>query len=404
MLSLDLLTNDPTGLKVYTREFSKCYVKGRTMQRIFFITFLLLSLFNNLFACTNIMVQAKDGAIIIGRTLEFGPSLQSEIVTSPQGRVFSNTTANGKASKSWTGKYGFVYLNFFGQDHAVDGMNDQGLSIGYLYLPNYTEYPEASDENIKNGIPYFQLGDWILSQFKTASEVQMAIQDLTIFDQKLEIPGQGKLSFPLHMVVNDATGKSIVIEFNKGQKQVYENPLGILTNAPTFDWQMNNLKNFANLSPYAVEPVIIDGLSYSATGQGAGMVGLPGDSTPPSRFVKMAFLQKTALAVEHADQAVVLARHILGNVDIPNGMVRDAKGTPGTETTQWTVYKNLKDGQLYFNSYDYPALQVVNLKALNLKEGAKVLRIPVNNPIDLAKDVTDKLKEKPPILGPVINH
>lgn len=359
------------------------------ITRIGFV-FILSMLANVSLACTNIMVESKDNAVIIGRTLEFGPSLKSELVTSPKGQTFSNTTPEGKESLSWQGKYGFVYLNFFGQDHTIDGMNDQGLSIGLLYLPGYTDYPKVSDAELKNAIPYFQLGDWVLSQFKTTEEAKAALENLTVFGQALEIDGKSH-TFPIHFVINDASGKSIVIEFNKGEKQIYDNPLGILTNSPTFDWQLNNLKNYANLTPYGIKPIIVDGFNYSSTGQGSGMVGLPGDTTPPSRFVKMSFLQKTAYPVDTAEQAVVLADHLIGNVFIANGTVRDEKGTPGTETTQWTVFKDLKNGKLYFESYDYPALQVVNLNDLNLKEGAKVVRLPVNNPAPIATDVSKQL-------------
>ncbi|KTD08326.1 linear amide C-N hydrolase [Legionella jamestowniensis] len=353
--------------------------------------FVLLTVFNCSIACTNIMIQSKDNSVVVGRTLEFGPSLNSEIVTSPKGKTFSNTTSDGQSSQSWTAKYGFVYLNFFGQDHAVDGMNDQGLSIGLLYLPGYTQYPKVNKENLKNSIPYFQLGDWVLSQFKTTEEARVALESLVVFDQMLTIDGQQQ-SFPLHLVINDAQGKSIVVEFNKGQKQIYENSLGVLTNSPTFDWQLTNLKNYANLSPYAVEPIKVAGMIYSATGQGAGMVGLPGDSTPPSRFVKVAFLQQTAFPVDNAEQAVVLSEHIIDNVFIPNGMVRDAKGRPGTETTQWTVFKDLKNGKLYFKSYNFPTLRVIDITTLNLNAGAKVVRIPVSHPALLAQDVTKEMK------------
>lgn len=363
------------------------------MQQKGLIFFILTLCLNTAIACTNIQVKAQDGSVIVGRTLEFGPSLDSEIITSPKGKTFSNIAPTGKPSKSWKAKHGYVFLNFFHQDHAVDGLNDKGLSMGFLYLPGYTEYPKATDENVNNGIPYFQLGDWILSQFETTDELKIALKDLIVFEQTLDVPGTGKATFPIHVVVNDAKGKSIVIEFNKGAMQVYDNPLGILTNAPTFDWQLNNLKNYVNLTPYAIDPIKIDGYNYSATGQGAGMVGLPGDSTPPSRFIKMAFLQETALPVATADKALVLAHHIIENVFIPNGMVRNAKNTPGTETTQWTVFKDLKHSTLYFKSYDYPMLQSIDLTKLDLSEDAPILRLPVTHPVELAMDATHLLKK-----------
>lgn len=366
------------------------------MQKRSFIFCFFIFFLGHSFACTNISIKANDGSVVIGRTLEFGPSLDSEIITSPKGRKFSNKTLDGKQSMSWAAKYGYVYLNFFHYDHAVDGMNNKGLSMGLLYLPGYTDYPQLDENKLEKSIPYYQLGDWILSQFETTEEVKTSIKDLHVFGQPLDVQGQGKVVFPLHVVVNDAKGKSIVIEFNKGKMQVYDNPLGILTNGPTFDWQLNNLKNYVNLTPYSVEPIKVDGITYSATGQGAGMFGLPGDSTPPSRFVKMSFLQQTALPVNSANQAVVLAHHVIENVFIPNGMVRNAKGSDGTEITQWTVFKDLANSKLYFKSYDYPMLQVIDLKQLNLDKNAPVLRLPINHAVALAFDVTKDIKPQAP--------
>jgi len=345
-------------------------------------------------SCTNITVTAKDNSVIVGRTLEFGPPLQSELVTSNRKRVFTNLAPNGKPSLKWTAKYGYVYLNAFHQDFAMDGINEKGLSIGFLYLPGYTEYPEPTEENIKHGIPYQRLGDWILSQFDTVEQVREALNKITVFRQSIQISGHGEVIFPLHTIVTDANGNSIVIEFNKGKMQIYDNPAGLLTNSPTFDWQMTNLKNFTNLSPYAVKPIEIGGFQYSGTGQGDGMVGLPGDTTPPSRFVRMAFLTQTALPVNTAEQAIVLTNHIIGNVFIPNGFVRGVKGSNDTETTQWTVIKDLKNLRLYFKSYDYPMLQSINLQKLDFNPQAPILRLTVNNPASLSMDRTELFKNK----------
>jgi len=148
-----------------------------------------------------------------------------------------------------------------------------------------------------------------------------------------------------------------------------------------------------NLTPYTVNPIKVDGITYAATGQGAGMFGLPGDTTPPSRFVKMTLLQESALPVPTADKAVVLADHIIDTVFIPDGMVRDEKGKPGTETTQWTVFKDLANLKLYFKSYDYPTLQVIDLKQVSLDENAPVLRLAINHPAELAIDAVQALKK-----------
>lgn len=341
-------------------------------------------------ACTYITIKAQDGSVVAGRTMEFGPSLNSNIMTSPRGRVFSNKTPDGLKSMTWKAKYGFVYMNYFGQNSAVDGMNEKGLSASGLYLPGFAKYAEQPTSGLDHAIPYFQFDDWVLSNFQTVEEVKQALQSVTVFSQAISLPGHGNVVFPLHDVLTDATGQSITVEWVDGKTNVYDNKIGILTNSPTFDWQMTNLQNYANLSPYSPHPITLNGITYSGTGQGSGMVGLPGDTTPPSRFVKMAMLTQTALPVNNATQATALAESIIGNVFIDKGLVRGAKdqGTAGIETTQWTVFKDLTNHVLYFKSYDYPQLRSINLDKLNFSDNAKVLSMPISQTAPIAVDVT----------------
>lgn len=356
---------------------------------------LILSLFMSVsIACTNITLKAQDNAIVTGRTLEFGPLLKSQLMTSNQGREFTNKGPKGKPGLSWRATYGYVYLNGFNQQFALDGMNEKGLSVSVLYLPNYTDYPLFNEEKQATSLPYFLLGDWVLSQFKTTAEVKKALQSIDVFAQPLKIAGYGQVIFPLHTIVTDSTGSSVVIEFNNKAMQVYDNPMGVMTNSPTFDWHLTNLKNYINLTPYASKAITVDGFDYIATGQGSGMLGLPGDTTPPSRFVRMAFLTQTALTVPSATQAVVLTSHILGNVFIPKGFVRGAKGSDEVETTQWTVIKDLKNKIVYFKSYQYPTLQSIQLSQLDFSAKSPLLKLDVDNPSMLSVDATEAFKKK----------
>jgi choloylglycine hydrolase len=350
-----------------------------------------------LFACTDISIKAKDGSVIVARTMEFAPLLDSAIVTSPRGTVFKNTAPNGKQSYRWTGKYGFVYMNFFHINYPVDGMNEKGLSFGGLYLPGETKYQTLTKKNLKRAIPYFQVGAWILSNFKTVDEVKAALPKMTIFEQGLPIPGHAGAVFPLHITVTDASGKSIVVEWINGKEYIYDNNiLGVLTNDPIFPWQVTNLKNYANLSPYTPVPIKEKTFTYSATGQGAGMVGLPGDISPPSRFVKMVFSTKMAVQPTNAKAATILADHIIGTVFIPIGLVRASKsaGLAGYEQTQWTVLKDLKNHILYFKTYNQPMLQSIDLNKLNFAKGSAVLSIPMTTPAPFSMDITQSYKTK----------
>ncbi|WP_419420105.1 linear amide C-N hydrolase [Legionella sp. D16C41] len=348
-----------------------------------YILFSSLLFANFLNACTNIQVKAQDNSLIVGRTLEFGPDLQSRIMNSSPNKIVKTTREDGTPSMSWTSKYGYLFADFFQTGQALDGMNEKGLSFGYLYLPGYTKYPTVAANYNDKAIPYTYLGDWILGNFSSVAEVEQAIKQIYIFAIPIKVAGQPAV-LPAHAIVTEKTGKSIVIEFINGKVKIYHNPLGILTNAPTFNWQITNLQNYANLSPYAPKAIKHDSIVYSGTGQGSGLVGLPGDPSPPSRFVKVAMLQQTAMPVPDALSAVILSEHILNNVDIPFGFIRSVKGTPNTEDnldkTQWTVFKDLTNGIFYFKSYSNPTLQKIDMKKIDWSPKAKQLVIPMASP------------------------
>lgn len=344
-------------------------------------------------ACTNFMLNAKDGTVMMTRTLEFGPNLKSEIVTSPRGKQFTSTAPGGGKGLQWTSKYGYVFLNFFGKDMAVDGQNDQGLTIGYLYLPAITKYPTVPKGKSHQALSYLQVGDWILGNFSSVDEVRDAIKKQAIFASPMDFGDYKNVIFPLHLVVADRSGKSITIEFTHGKINVYNNKDGVLTNTPSYPWQVTNQYNYANLSPNTPDfnTYKVDGVSYAGTGQGSGAVGLPGDYSPPSRFTKMSFLTKYADKTQNAAQLLNMSQHIINNVDIPKGIVRGIKGdNVPPDITQWTLFKDLKHNILYFHSYDNTALKEVDINKLNLSKGAPVHRYPVTSPQTII-NVTDNL-------------
>jgi choloylglycine hydrolase len=341
-------------------------------------------------ACTDFRTTAKDGTVLIARSMEFAADLKSNLCTSPRGRVFNNTAPTGKPGLSWKAKYGYLYLNGFNIDGSVDGMNEQGLSFGALYLPGETQYQVIPSGQENRALPYTQFGDWVLSNFKTVDEVKKVLPNVLVFAQKL--PVTGNMIFPLHASIYDATGKGLVVEFIKGKVNVYENHLGILTNSPTYDWHLTNLRNYLNLTPLTPTPILTKGITFAATGQGAGMVGLPGDVSPPSRFVKVAIMQQTVFPVANAMDALNLAGHIMNNVDIPLGFVREAKtGRATNEYTQWVIFKDLTHKNIYFRTYHNSALRAVSLANLNFSENAPRLKMSIETPF-VIQDVTSQFK------------
>ena len=165
--------------------------------------------------------------------------------------------------------------------------------------------------------------------------------------------------------------------------QIYDNPISVLTNSPPFDWQMSNLQNYLNLKPENPDPILFRGVPIGPPGQGSGFLGMPGDWSPPSRFVKIATYLRFAKQTASCMEAVNLAEHLLNTVDIPLGEVRD----PGKETgdyTQWIVIKDLTQKVFYFRSYSDLVLKSVDMKKLNFDQ-----KISHHIPIDVKKGYLD---------------
>lgn len=360
------------------------------MKRLLIIFGFFCSLFINTTAnaCTDFRLTSKDGNVLVTRTLEFALDLKSQLRTSTRGRVFTNTAPDGKPGLTWKAKYGYLYLDGLGVDIAMDGMNEKGLSIEALYLPGFAGYQTVPAGQDANALPYIQTGNWVLSNFATVDEVKAALSQVYIFNQM--IPGLGNTVFPLHFAVYEASGKSIVIEIVNGKVNIYDNQLGLMTNSPTYDWHVTNLTNYAYLTPQNPKPVQDNGVLFASTGQGYGMIGLPGDISPSSRFVKIATLLRVVVPANNAVDNLNLAQHIINNVDIPVGLAREPQnGNFTSDKTQWAVFKDLTNRVFYYRTYGDTSLHSVSLAKLNFAEGAPRLKMPLTN-VQFIQDQTDQ--------------
>lgn len=323
-------------------------------------TFVLAGLMSPANACTNFSLRAQDGTQVVARSMEFAVDLKSNMRSSPKGREYKTAGADGKPTLAWTAKYGYVYLDGMGYDMAVDGMNEKGLSYGALYLPNLAEYEKPGSK--KQSLPYIYIGDWALSNFSNVDEVRAALQNIAVISVNLNIDGQSNVVLPLHFTFQDASGKGIVVEYVAGKLNIYDNPVGVLTNCPEFTWHLTNLNNYLNLQPTNPKPLVLKNITFVATGQGNGMLGLPGDISPPSRFVKMSVFKTVVFPTVDGPSTVNLAEHMINNVDIPFGLAREPEsGNYTSEYTQWTVFKDLKNMKFYYKTYYDPSLHVVDL-------------------------------------------
>jgi len=337
------------------------------------LTFLFLSLVSLAHPCTDFVVQAKDGAWVGGRSLEFGLDLQSILKVFPRRQQMVTQSPDMKEGLKWTSKYGYVGVTALGMNLTFEGMNEAGLSFGYLWLPGYTQYPTVASTDMKKALDFVDFGAWALGQFSTVAEVKAALRGVKIWGHS--VPPLGVP--PVHAAIHDAQGNSIVVEFIGGEMKVHDNPIGVLTNSPPFDWQMTNLQNYVPLSATNAEPYTLRGKTIEFQGQGNGFLGLPGDWTPPSRFVRMATYLRFATQPSTAMEGVNLCEHLLNAVDIPLGVVRE-KGKGGSDYTQWVVVKDQKNKVFYFRTYKDLCLKMIDLKKLDFDKGSmKSLNINV---------------------------
>lgn len=352
------------------------------------------AIFNSSIACTDFRLTAKDGSVLITRSMEFALDMKSSLRTSTRGRVFSTVTPDGGGGLSWKAKYGYAYLDGLGIDTVIDGINETGLSIETLFMPGYAEYQTIPMGQNSKAVSYANFGDWVLGNFKNVDEVRQAIPSIFVFAQKLL--GFGDTIFPIHFAIDDPTGKGIVVEYVAGKLNVYDNKIGVMTNSPDYGWHIKNLANYVHLAPENPSPIVDNGMTFVATGQGFGMIGLPGDISPPSRFVKTVALTRTAIPAEDAAGALNMAEHIINNVDIPKGLVREPNsGNKYTnETTQWVIFKDLTHKMLYYRTYNDLSLRAVSLAKLDFSENAKRLMMPIAS-AEYIRDMSDQFVKSP---------
>jgi choloylglycine hydrolase len=340
-------------------------------------------------ACTAFQLKAEDGTLIYCRSMEFGFKLNSEMLIVPQGIDYIGTASGGKPGLKWKTKYGFVGLNqSMAKTLVSDGMNEKGLIVGALYFPGFAQYEAFDPAKTDRTLGCWELPAFLLSTCATVQDVKESLSTILVADQP--VPSMGDFVLPLHFYVSDNTGAVIAVEYIKGQRKVDENPVGVLTNSPSFKWHLLNLSNFINLSPINAQPVQLSEWTVSNFGQGSGLLGLPGDYTPPSRFVRAVLFSAWAKAPKNSLEAVNLGFHLLNAFDIPKGLVQSHEKNQSVESTEWVVVHDRTSLKTYFRSYSGLRIQMVDFKKIDFARGGfKSIALPQEFS---AEDVTGSMK------------
>lgn len=336
------------------------------MKKLFIIACLFFAWQFKAEACTGISMFSADGSYFQARTIEWGgTNLNSVYVVVPRNYKQTSYTPTGINGMTYQSKYGYIGLSVEQKEFVAEGLNEAGLSAGLFYYPNYGSYLTYDPKLNSTTISDLQLVSWMLSQFATVDEVKKGLETVRV----VSLQGGDGSSSALHWRVGDSSGKQIVVEIESGVVHVYDNTIGVLTNAPNFHWHLTNLNNYVNLTPVNSQAHQMGDVKVFPFSFGSGFLGLPGDFTPPSRFVRAAFFKTTAPVKKTARETMLECFHILNNFDIPIGMEYPKNEIPDLPSaTQWTSVIDLTNKKVYYKTFNNNAIREISLNDIDFSK------------------------------------
>jgi choloylglycine hydrolase len=354
----------------------------QTAKKLGYLSLLVPALhFGGALACTSIALKAEDGAVVYGRTMEWGAfDLNSRVAITPRGYEFQGTTPEGLNGLKWNAKYGTVALDALEKDWMTDGMNEKGLVVGVLYQPGFAEYHDYEPEQSDKTLRAVELANYVLTSFATVEEVKEGLQDIRVVG--IEEAAFGGVA-PIHLTVIDPSGKAIVVEYLEGELKIFDNPLRVLTNSPSFDWHMTNLRNYIGLTPEAhPAKALTKGeaeVDLTPIGAGSGFIGLPGDFTPPSRFIRATAYTQTSRKLKNGEEALYEVFRIMDNFNLPLGAAEGPGVNPELlkgmrSSTIWTSAADSKNLKYYYHTQNNRQVRMVDLNQIDFSKNPDAIR------------------------------
>lgn len=297
--------------------------------------------------CTAITYQTIDH--YFGRNLDLEYTYQESVTITPRRYPFSfrklpqlsvhhamigiATVANG---------YPLYY----------DATNEFGLSMAGLNFPGNAVYQHEKPE--ADNVTAFEFIPWILGQCKSVAEARQKLDRLNMIN--ISFSKDLPLS-PLHWIISDRDGSITVEPLAEGLK-VYENPIGVLTNNPPFDFHMHHLHNYLNLTHEEPTNRFASEIELSPYSRGMGAIGLPGDLSSSSRFIRAAFTKLNSKSGGSEEESISQFFHILGAVEQQRGCV---KVNDAYEVTVYSSCCNTDKGIYYYRTYENSQITAVQL-------------------------------------------
>lgn len=313
--------------------------------------------------CTAITYQTED--FYFGRSLDYEFSYKEEVTITPR-----NFPLHFRRVKSLENHYAMIGMAYIVNDYPLyyDATNEKGLSMAGLNFPDNAYYGQEAEG--KDNVAPFEFIPWILGQCATLGEAKKLLEQMQLvnIDFAKELP-----SSPLHWIISDKEG-SITVEAVREGLKVYDNPVGILTNNPPFDMQMFNLSNYMALTPDPPQNHFAGDLELKAYSRGMGAMGLPGDLSSASRFVKVAFTKLNSKSGASESESISQFFHILGSVAQQRGCVHLGEGK--YEITIYSSCCNADKGIYYYTTYENSQITGVDMHKEDL-EGSHLVSYPL---------------------------
>lgn len=348
----------------------------------------------NAIACTSLVYTDTQGRAYVGRTMEFVGVQPDHLTYFPKGSQFSSTTPDGKQGAIFSSKYGIFSTSIKKglvpgdkQETVIDAMNDQGLvfsmqSLGGNSSPDVSRAPQGKILSLVD------FGPWVLGNFSTVTQVKKALENKEVEIWLPTVPYLGAGAFPVHIALYDKSGAGIVLEWTGGKTNIFDNPVGVMTNNPPFPWHIQNMSNYAYLTNVDKNSGKFNNLKVNAFDGGGNMAGLPSIETSPGRFVKAAYYSTFAEKASSPAQSIVTLSHIMNNfdrpknisVDLPSDMPggeRDMTSVKGakssSEVTLWTTMRDTTQNLFYIRTIDSINYSMFDMNKLSsLKNVTKV--------------------------------
>ena len=301
--------------------------------------------------CTSIGFSYNEG-IVFGRTLEIGIELDNKILYVPGNTEnFIDAKNIQLPSKYATIGSGFLNIESFG-----DGINEMGLMGSSNLFPqfaSFSRHPILGKINMTTANAF----DFLLTTCKDVEEVKEKAKKIVLLergDREEDVSGSN------HFFFMDTRGERVVLEPKEGLLVQFDNPYGVLTNAPEFHWHEINLSNYINLKADNIDGEKVNGKEILKLGQGTGMLGIPGDFTPPSRFIRASYFVSNTPKDLDRNPAIIQGFRILSQFDIPEGSVVDLK-EGHKDQTLYTCIMDTKERVYFIKCHENLSLQAFKL-------------------------------------------